>query len=292
MRRPPRLVPRARGGGQRRSKQSARTSAKVSVYAVFFSDDAAAAPGGLGAAPAPEGVRFCVLRAGEVLYIGEGADHASCSLEPFSLGVGAQGHTESWPHLLRAANRGDLAAVKQATARAGAGELRRALRQTTEGYAHTPLHRAALHGHADVVDHLLSAGADPDAPDAEGLAPIFLAAFSGHLPATEALAARGRGAALRDPKGAGPLQWAATQGHEALVARLVEGLGADARGRDSLGGGSVSAAATMGHVAVMEQLQREGADLEEQDREGMRPLHWAAAHGHRGAVEWLLRRRA
>ena len=43
----------------------------------------------------------------KVLYFGDGTEHSTCTLSDFSLAVGAQGHTETWPPLLRAANRGD-----------------------------------------------------------------------------------------------------------------------------------------------------------------------------------------
>ncbi|KAF7715218.1 Uncharacterized protein PECH_008712 [Penicillium ucsense] len=45
---------------------------------------------------------------------------------------------------------------------------------------HTALHRAALHGHGQVLSVLLRAGADPTIPDNTGLTPLHFAAQNGH----------------------------------------------------------------------------------------------------------------
>ncbi|CAN0520126.1 unnamed protein product, partial [Ectocarpus sp. 8 AP-2014] len=45
------------------------------------------------------------------------------------------------------------------------GRARRDVNKVTRSLHHTPLHRAALHGHADIALALLRAGADVDVPD-------------------------------------------------------------------------------------------------------------------------------
>eukprot|EP00438_Fugacium_kawagutii_P028383 Skav207227 [mRNA] locus=scaffold1717:89644:95447:+ [translate_table: standard] len=97
-----------------------------------------------------------------VLYFGDNVEHSTCSLSNFSLAVGAQGHTESWAPLLRAANRGDLKEVQ------GLLAARAQLQLVAGPYGHSALHRAALHGHHDVVAQLLRARADPERRDDEG----------------------------------------------------------------------------------------------------------------------------
>lgn len=243
---------------------------------------------GLGQAALPDNVHFCVQQAGEVLYFGQGVEHSVCSVERFVLGVGAQGHTEQWPPLLRAANRGDLAASRKLVRKVPRGDLSLMLQETAGSYGHTPLHRAALHGHTPLVKHLISLRADPDVRDVEGLTPIILAAFSGHVDVVERLADHGEGVNARDSKNAGVLQWASTQGHSTLVKLLVSKFGVDVHAQDSLGGGSLSAAATMGHHAIVDYLRSHGAEVEEVDAEGMRPLHWAALHGHVDVAKLML----
>ena len=41
---------------------------------------------------APDGLEFCVQMAGDVMYFAKGQEHATCNLEDFVLGIGAQGH--------------------------------------------------------------------------------------------------------------------------------------------------------------------------------------------------------
>ncbi|CAJ1380608.1 unnamed protein product, partial [Effrenium voratum] len=128
-----------------------------------------------GDSSVPEGVKLCIQRAGEVLYFGEGVEHSTCSLSNFSLAVGAQGHTEHWPELPRAANRGDLKTVRRLLKRSPAelAERQRLLDGTAGRYGHSALHRAALHGFAEVAEALLAARADPTLRDSEGLTPSW-----------------------------------------------------------------------------------------------------------------------
>ncbi|CAE7437668.1 ANKRD50 [Symbiodinium natans] len=241
---------------------------------------------------APSDVFLCVQNAGDVMYFGTGMDHSTCTLSNFSLAVGAQGHTETWPELTRAANRGDLSRVKRVLQMSSKGELPALLSTTAGSYGHAALHRAALHGFEDVVATLLEKGADNNLRDFEGLTPSFLAAFSGHGEVLQTLAMHGvQLSQERDNKGATPLQWAATQGHYAVVDLLLK-KHEMLHIKDFHGGGPVSAAATMGHVEVLERLVKERADLEESDERGMQPLHWAALHGHGLVAKRLLHLRA
>ena len=240
----------------------------------------------------PSGVQLCVQHAGEVLYFGTGVEHSTCTLSNFSLAVGSQGHTETWPELVRAANRGDLARVKQLLRLARAEELQDLLSKSAGSYGHTALHRAALHGFERVVAVLLEKGAEGTQQDLEGLTPSFLSAFSGHKEVLQTLLKHGIQLSREiDTKGATPLQWAATQGHHAVVDLLLTHK-MSPETRDFHGGGPVSASATMGHVEVLHRLVEEKANVEESDDRGMRPLHWAALHGHGLVVKHLLRLRA
>lgn len=236
-------------------------------------------------APEP-GVKLCVQHAGEVLYFGDDMEHSTCGLSAFSLAVGAQGHTETWPALLRVANRGDLKEVQQLLSPSPG--LAAALRQRAGRYGHSAVHRAALHGHAEVVRELLRARAELSRDD-EGLSPSFLAAFSGHVKVLKTLGENA--VAERDGKGASPLQWAATQGHLAVVDFLLSRRG-DVRATNTLGGGALSAAATTGQAEVVRRLVAARGNMEETDHAGMQPLHWASLHGHLELLRLLLELRA
>jgi len=87
----------------------------------------------------------------------------------------------------------------------------------------TPLHMAAVHGHADVFRMLRAAGARTDAANNWGATPLHLAAGRGHTDIVSALLAAG--ACGESAVGYGystygytPLHSAADQGH--LVRRL------------------------------------------------------------------------
>ena len=51
----------------------------------------------------------------------------------------------------------------------------------------TPLHFAAHGGHAEIIDALLAAGADPNAADAAGITPMYWSEKAGHVDATVSL---------------------------------------------------------------------------------------------------------
>ena len=66
------------------------------------------------------------------------------------------------------------------------------------GSSRTPLHLAAVHGHRMVARLLLTAGAEPDVADEDGVTPLLLAADLGHLPLVQLLSLHG---AKRSPPG-------------------------------------------------------------------------------------------
>ena len=66
------------------------------------------------------------------------------------------------------------------------------------GSSRTPLHLAAVHGHRMAARLLLTAGAEPDVADEDGVTPLLLAADLGHLPLVQLLSLHG---AKRSPPG-------------------------------------------------------------------------------------------
>ena len=87
--------------------------------------------------------------------------------------------------ILTAAAAGDLDEV------AAVLSMDNRLTRATDGAGRTPLHLAAMHGHASTVDTLLHNNADPNARDASGQTALALAERAGHATIVAALRAAG-----------------------------------------------------------------------------------------------------
>ncbi|MBO9717444.1 MAG: ankyrin repeat domain-containing protein [Pseudoxanthomonas sp.] len=121
--------------------------------------------------------------------------------------------------------------------------------------ARTALHEAALAGHADIVDALLAAGADPSSRDAGGRTPWLDAARGLRGAVIEHLAAQRIDVAAIDAEGRNALVLAAgaEQASLALVRRLLE-LGVDPAQGDRAGRRAVDVAAESGRWAIVSAL--------------------------------------
>lgn len=113
----------------------------------------------------------------------------------------------------------------------------------------TPLERASVHGHMDVMRRLLQAGADPDF----GIAVVTAAV-----------------------------------NNEPEAISLLISAGASPDQQDSRGWSAIHHAANRGHADVIEVLVRAGVDVDSGPKEWMAPLHMAAMTAKLEAVEKLL----
>jgi ankyrin repeat protein len=84
-----------------------------------------------------------------------------------------------------------------------------------------PLHSAASGGHADIVEILLAAGAEPDPRQRHGWTPLHAAAQNGDIRSLEALLAAGADPSLRNDDGLSAADLAASAGNDELTARLA-----------------------------------------------------------------------
>lgn len=123
-------------------------------------------------------------------------------------------------HWACAAGHGDLVAFLLSDAvGADPGALR--------GNSFSPLHAAAMEGHADVCRMLLESGAHPDVQtDPQGYCPLHSAAWAGHVDAIRVLLAHGARTDLENYRGETPGETALRQQQW----RAAEVLGANPEG--------------------------------------------------------------
>ncbi|XAR58497.1 hypothetical protein NMG60_11013920 [Bertholletia excelsa] len=165
----------------------------------------------------------------------------------------------------------------------------------------TALHVAATHGHARMIQKLLSIGCDPDALDRHGRTPLHCAVAEGHKDAVELLLNSSMFAKHAvTAAGKAAFDLALENGHSHLYEMLeledslhraarnddVEEMkrcfekGARVNGRDQNGWTALHRAAFKGRVRCVELLIQQGARVDSVDCAGRTPADLAAEAGH------------
>ncbi|CAE7546519.1 ANK3 [Symbiodinium natans] len=219
----------------------------------------------------------------KVVYIGTHVDHATCNMDPLVLGVGGQGSRADWPASVKAAQEGD----NQALQRLPAHDLRAALHARTPR-GQSALHVAAAFGRGSFVKALLARRANPKQRDTAGLTALHAASDAGQADTAQLLLDARADALARDRQGKQPLHKAAASGHAALVSLLLRHGNATAPSKTQEQALHLAA----GHCRLVRLLLAARADPSNGDREGVQPLHWAAASGSHCSIHQLLNARA
>ena len=161
----------------------------------------------------------------------------------------------------------------------------------------TALMEASIMGHAKIVDLLLKEGAEVDAPANSGVTALWLAAGEGRADVMRSLLRKDADANNARSDGISALMTASVGGHAEAVRLLLEN-GADARYADGEGVTPLMNAAENGTAAVLKLLAESKSAkagttgdkyVDLVSRTGFTALIIASAHGHAGAIEYLLK---
>jgi len=179
------------------------------------------------------------------------------------------------PELHLAAHRGDIDKVRSSLEKGTKIDLR-------DKAMHTPLFYAASAGQMNVVDLLISKGADVNAKDSRGgETPLFYAGDAGQKNVVELLIAKGADINARGAQRSSALESAAWLGRSD-VAKLLIAKGADVNARDESDYTPLHPAAINGLVEVVEMLISKGSDVNAETTWGETPLHPAIS----GKTPW------
>jgi len=145
----------------------------------------------------------------------------------------------------------------------------------------TPLHEAAQHGRAEVVELLLKHGGGAISRDRAGLADDEEMWLGGSTDGNHQALLTGNHPVIvdaRGPLGLTPLHEAADNGHLSICRMLLE-RGAPPDSTDDQAATPLHAAASFGHPDVCGLLLAHGADPASRDADGCTPLHLASGSG-------------
>ncbi|XP_071098533.1 uncharacterized protein [Haliotis cracherodii] len=215
-----------------------------------------------------------------------------------------------------ASRRGNLEEVKRLLSRGIDVNCRRGK------WSWTPVMPAARWGHSDVVELLVSKGADVSLVDKDGDNILRLACMGGHLEmveyvlslnvvdinsrgggsqtpvmtaaewrhrdVVELLVSKGADVSLVDVNGDNILHWACRAGHLATVKFVLSLNVVDINSRGWGSRTPVMRAALRRHSDVVELLVSKGADVSLVDEDGDNTLHLACYRGHMETVKFVL----
>ncbi|MBR5888343.1 MAG: ankyrin repeat domain-containing protein, partial [Akkermansia sp.] len=167
------------------------------------------------------------------------------------------------------------------TQQAAQAELQR--RGISAGEYDRKLYVAAKNGETELVKLLITAGADVNKANEDGLTPLYCAADKGRTECVKLLIAAGADVNKAEKFGRTPLCMAAWNGHTECVKLLLNAPGIDKSSHTPL-----SLAVMANDVNKLKHLLAAGADVNKADKEGATPLYWAAYNGHTECMKLLI----
>ncbi len=150
---------------------------------------------------------------------------------------------------------------------------------------------ASKYGRVEMIQVLLDAGANVEAPDARGRTPLMSAVQSRNGQAVQTLLANGAYVNAHDPdRGGSALAWASGKFGDLAMVRALLAAGANVNVADQGGMTPLLWAAGFGDVARVEALVEAGANLQVSDStRGATPLMFAARTGSLESLHALVK---
>jgi ankyrin repeat protein len=128
---------------------------------------------------------------------------------------------------------------------------------------YSPLHLACEKGHVDIALLLLSRGAKVNNKNTRGWSPLWMACFNGHVHIVELLLTRGANVNDKNNHGFSVLFAASQNGHLDVVELLLSKGGADVNDKANNGWSSLLIASQNDHINTVELLLYKGANIHE-----------------------------
>jgi ankyrin repeat protein len=154
-------------------------------------------------------------------------------------------------------------------------------------YGSSYLHLSVREGNIEIVEFLISQGADVNIKDSLGVTPLQVAARAGRLEIVEYLLSKGAKVSVKDHTGNTPLHDAVINEHIQIVKILVSH-GADINTADSENQTALHDAIKLKSIEISEFLLTKGANVNTKNDQGRSPLHDAANSGNLSLVKELV----
>jgi len=150
-----------------------------------------------------------------------------------------------------------------------------------------PLHWAAERGHLEVVEFLISKGADMNAKNVEDETPLHYAAGYGYLDVVKLLVSKSAAVNAKTKNGSTPVSYAASQNRVDIVKFLME-KGADVTATEVDGYNILHHSAWEGSKEMIELFISKGVPVDAQTKTGRTPLQMAAMGGNLEVAKVLI----
>jgi len=199
------------------------------------------------------------------------------------------------PSAVVAAMKNDLKFFDDAAIAREGDDLKEFINRADHDHGRTAVMMATIYGHHELLDKLLTLGADGKALDHEGHSAVDAAATLGSIEALNILKNHGLDLWSQSRDGFTPLHrtsWGTNETHLAAVKYLVEECLVDVNTPDSSGRPATVLAVERGNVAVLKQLLDLGAKVEHMNKRGDSLLTIAVRKQHAETVDLLLKRGA